>query len=406
MNKKLRILQIDKFTDVAGQDGGASRHVADLSELLLARGHEVVHFGCSSDESSELPLFRDFAQSRRPADLLRMIHNAEAAAKLRAFLERTAVDIAHLHNIYHHLTPSILPVLAGRGIAIVMTLHDYRLACPTRHFLRRDGLCTRCLANRFYHAASPSCAAVPGAALALESAVQRFARRYIRWVDLFYCPTHYMRSVLMRTGVSASKAAYLPHPVQVPAEPSSPPDDGCVLYAGRLSHEKGPLMMLDLAKRLQGAKVVIAGAGPLETQMRRQINRLGLANVELLGWVDRRGMRQLYERSAVVVVPSLCMENSPLTMLEAMAAGRCVVVPDQPPLREWIEDRRTGRTFPTGDADRLCEVVGEVLADSSCRRRMGAAAGRLVSARHRPDEVLERLEELYLQAVRRCKLRR
>ena len=90
-------------------------------------------------------------------DAVNLIWNREAARKLDALIRETRPDVAHLHNIYHHLSPSILPVLRRHGIPVVMTLHDLRLLCPAIHMLRQDEVCERCKGGRFYNAIRYRC---------------------------------------------------------------------------------------------------------------------------------------------------------------------------------------------------------------------------------------------------------
>ncbi|MBS3733555.1 MAG: glycosyltransferase family 4 protein [Phycisphaerae bacterium] len=396
----MRIVHIDKFYPPTGGVGG---YVEALAAAQRAAGHAVAEFGCvDADAPAGMPHRHDFTR-RRLRDLPRMIHNADAAAALARFLRRNPADVAHLHNIYHHLTPAILPVLARRGVAAIMTVHDYRLACPTRHFRRPDGLCTRCWPNRFLHAASPRCAGWAGAALGIESYVQRLARRYFRWIDGFVCPTRYMAGVLRRLGAPESKLAVVGSPIRT-AAPAAETDEtpNRLLFAGRLSMEKGPEQMLALAERLPQADVVLLGDGPLRAELERRVRRRELPNVCVRGGVGAATVAGEMARAAAVVLPSRCMENAPLTMLEAMAVGRTVIVPDQPPLREHVRDGVTGRTFATGDDAALARVAGEVLADATARRRMGAAARRAVRDRHDAATVARRVDTLYEEAIRRC----
>jgi len=399
----MRILHVEKFLPPTG---GVGSYIRRLAELQRSDGHEVLHFGCAGGEGGEMPSFFDFTAARGPLALGRMIHNNRAAANLEAFLRRNNIDVAHLHNIYHHLTPSILPVLARRRIGIVMTVHDYRLACPTKHFLRADGLCTRCLANKFYHAASRRCAGLGGAALAVESFFQRFFRRYFRWVDLFLCPSRYLRGVLLRTGLPASKAVvsrYVVDTVRLGRGRSRA--GGELLYAGRLSDEKAPQMMLGLAEALPQVSIVIAGSGPLADSLQEQVRRRELSNVTLTGHLDRDRLGSHLARATAVVITSRCLENSPLSMLEAMSAGRCVIAPAHPPLMEWIIDGQTGRLFVPGDTGSLVKVAAEVLGDAAGRREMARRARELIARRHDADMIIVRLHGLYEEAIRRCTLR-
>ncbi|HUS48461.1 MAG TPA: glycosyltransferase family 4 protein [Phycisphaerae bacterium] len=400
----MRILHIEKAMPAAG---GIGSYLRILEALQRRAGHEVFRFGCVGEGGPEdMPTFRDFAARRDPRDIVRMIHDADAASALARFLRGGPIDVAHLHNIYHHLTPSILPVLARGRIGIVMTVHDYRLACPTKHFMRASGLCTRCVPNKFYHAASPRCAALAGLPLALESLVQRLLRRYYRWVDVFLCPTQFMRDLLVLAGAPARKVVVVRNPV----EPIPLPDDVIqrdneLLYFGRLNPEKAPQLMLDLAERLPEAQIVIAGDGPLYGELDSAVAARRLSNVALTGHLDRRDAGRYLARAAAVVLTSKCMENSPGAMLEGMAAGRCVIVPDQPPLREWVRDAQTGRTFAPGDARSLVAVAGEVLADAAGRESMARAGAELVAARHGAEAVAARIEECYRESIARCALR-
>lgn len=400
----MRILHIEKNYPATGGVGSCIRR---LTELQRQRGHEVFQFGCvGAGGPVEMPRYHDFAASRNPWLLWRMIHNSEAADKLEGFLRARDIDVAHLHNVYNHLTPSILPVLARRRIGIVMTVHDYRLACPTKHFLRRSEVCERCLPNKFYHAAGPRCAGAGGAALGLESFIQRLLRRYFRWVDFFLCPTLYMRQVLRRLGAPASKAVVLPNVIErIPLPPDRPQSPRELLYAGRLIFEKAPELMLDLAQRLPDVSVTIAGGGVLLDGLRQDAARRGLANVTFAGDVPHGDLGRLLARATAVVVTSRWIENSPQTMLEAMAAGRCVIAPDHPPLREWVDDGRTGRLFIPLDADDLARVAAEVLAHAGAREEMARAARELVAVRHDEGQVMDRTESFYEEAVSRCALR-
>ncbi len=406
-----KILQIDKFLDSSGAiAGGVGRYVSTLGDALREKGHDVLAFGCGeSGQASNMPEYFDFTATRSPLALLRMIHNSQAADKLDAFLRANPVDVAHVHNIYHHLTPSIFPVLARHGVGIVMTVHDYRLACPTKFFLRKDGLCTRCLGNKFWHAASRRCAGLGGAGLAIESYWNFLLRRYSRYIDTFFCPTEYMCGVLRACRYPANKIVHLPNPVIFQsAEPPAAPSDGYVLMAGRISPEKSPETMLSLAAKLPETKIVIAGGGPALDSLQKQLEQTKLKNVKLLGHVRPEDMPKIYAGAAAVVITSRWIENSPAVMLEAMAAGRVVIGPNHPPLQEWIKDGSTGRIFVLNNSqnvESLSDVVRQVLADPAAAREMADKGRELVLARHDTDKIVSQIEEFYERSMQRCELR-
>ncbi|MCK4624542.1 MAG: glycosyltransferase family 4 protein [Phycisphaerae bacterium] len=400
----MRILHIEKMLF---RTSGVTSYVRGLSDYQRRRGHEVCSFGCAGpDEPTDRVRYFDFTKTRNPLTLLRMIHNRQAAADLSRFLRNRRVDIAHVHNLYHHLTPSVLEVLSARRIPIVMTVHDYRLMCPTKHFLRSDAVCLRCLPNRFYHAASPKCAGLGGIALAIESYIQRFFRRYYQPIELFLCPTQYMRQTLLKTHLPANKSAILRNIVEPIALPRDEKQSDCeILFVGRLTVEKSPHLMLDLARLLPEAHIVIVGEGPLLGKLRDKVATAGLTNVTITGHVNHEDLGAYLARATTVVVTSRWIENSPHAMLEPMLAGRCVIVPDHPPLREWISDGLTGRLFRPGDAESLVKVAKEVLGHPESREKIALTGKTLVDQRHNPEHIISQLDGFYEDAIDRCALR-
>src|SRR5262245_48147585 len=139
----MRILHVNKFLY---RRGGAESYMADLGDAQRAAGHEVEVFGMAHPANPPLRLERHF-----PADLEldpppagvagkvmavgRMLWSTSARRGIEAVVDDFQPDLVHLHNIYYHLSPSILGPLARRRVPMVMTLHDYKLACTTYQFL-------------------------------------------------------------------------------------------------------------------------------------------------------------------------------------------------------------------------------------------------------------------------------
>jgi glycosyltransferase involved in cell wall biosynthesis len=212
-----------------------------------------------------------------------------------------------------------------------------------------------------------------------------------------------MRQMARCVGLPASRIVVLRNVVDdVPLLPPCPADCDGLLFAGRLSREKGPELMLELARRLDWVRVVIAGDGPCASELREQVRGENLSNVVLTGQLDQAQLRHHLQRSAALVLPSRAMENSPQIMLEAMLAGRCVIVPDQPPLREWVQDRHTGRLFAQEDVESLAAVAQEVLSDVAGREAMCRRARQLVLRRHDPAVLTGQLEAHYHRAEALC----
>jgi glycosyltransferase involved in cell wall biosynthesis len=160
-------------------------------------------------------------------------------------------------------------------------------------------------------------------------------------------------------------------------EPDEPPH---ILYAGRLSEEKG---VRELADAAEGLPLVVVGDGPLRPLF-----------PEATGFVPPAELGPYYERAAVVVVPSR-REGYGMVAREAMAYGRPVVATGVGGLLDAVEDGVTGLLVPLRDAAALRAALERLLGDAGLRRSLGAAARERVVT---PATTAERLLEAYRSA--------
>jgi glycosyltransferase involved in cell wall biosynthesis len=150
----------------------------------------------------------------------------------------------------------------------------------------------------------------------------------------------------------------IPNGVDVPAEVGEPEEPPHVLFAGRLSSEKG---VLDLVEAARGLPLVVAGDGPLRPQV-----------PGALGFVPHDELLRLYGRAAVVACPSR-REGYGVVCAEAMAHGRAVVVTPVGGMRDLVEDGVNGLVVPVGDVPALRAALERLLGDADLRARLGAA---------------------------------
>jgi glycosyltransferase involved in cell wall biosynthesis len=144
----------------------------------------------------------------------KVIYSFEAQRKLRALLERFPADVAHLHCIYHHLSPSVLPLLKRLGIPAVMTAHDLKIACPAYKMLNSGGVCERCKSGNVLNVAVHRCihdsAGISGL-IAIESAVHRLLGIYKRNLDRVVVPSRFYGRKLAEWGWPSEKLVYIPN---------------------------------------------------------------------------------------------------------------------------------------------------------------------------------------------------
>jgi glycosyltransferase involved in cell wall biosynthesis len=184
--------------------------------------------------------------------------------------------------------------------------------------------------------------------------------------------------------LGAGDVRIIPSGVDLPddiGEEASPPE---VLYAGRLSVEKG---VLDLVEAARGLNLVVAGDGPLR-------HRVPGAR----GFVPHDELQRLYARAAVVACPSR-REGFGVACLEAMAHARPVVATSVGGLRDLVVDGETGLVVPPRDVSALQSALERLLGDAELRRALGAAARERARTRFSWAAVAEATVAAYKMAA-------
>jgi glycosyltransferase involved in cell wall biosynthesis len=190
------------------------------------------------------------------------------------------------------------------------------------------------------------------------------ARPILRRARLTICASQDLAAAACELGASAVRV--IPSGVGVPDRVGEPDDPPHILYAGRLSEEKG---VLELVEAARGLPLVVAGDGPLRDRV-----------PGALGFVPHEQLLGLYERAAIVAGPSR-REGFGVVCAEAMAHGRPVVAAAVGGLRDLVVDGETGLLVPPRDPAALREALERLLGDAELRRRLGAAARESVRRR-------------------------
>lgn len=180
-----------------------------------------------------------------------------------------------------------------------------------------------------------------------------------------------------------------------------PPATGAarVLCIGRLSSEKGQLLLVEAARLLAARgvpfEIVLVGDGPLRAEIEAMIDASSLRHcIRITGWLDATGIQHELALAKALVVSSLS-EGLPVVIMEAMACGRPVAAPYLAGIPELVKPGRSGWLFPAGDTTAMADALEACLAtDEAVLRAMGQAARTDVWASHDVDHEAQRLLEL------------
>ena len=407
----MRVLLANKYWH---RKGGAETYLFALIAELEARGFELVPFGMKHPRNVESAYHRFFvdevdydAPSQWHSKLRtaqRIVYSRHARLRMKALLDEVVPDLAHAHNIYHQLSPAILPELGRRGIPVVMTLHDLKLACPAYKMRTHGELCERCVTGGYHHAVARRCvrdSVLKSAVCAFEAWLHRALGIYVKNVARFIVPSRFYLSKMRESGIPAEKLVCIPNFTDVSRfEPRYDPSDYCV-YFGRLSEEKGLPTLLQAMQSLGQGRLLILGEGPLRPRLEEVIEQKRLRNVELLGAKSGRELQDLVAGARFSVIPSEWYENCPLSGIESFAAGTPVLAAAIGGLPEMVEDELTGLLFEPFSAmdlrDKMTRLFGDDRLVANLGRRARAKAEREYDARSH----LAKLLPVYSTAIER-----
>lgn len=381
----------------------------DLAALQSARGDEVEFFAMShpmnrpSEFESHFPENVEFnpppsSIKGRMRAAGRLLYSPAAKRGMEKVLDQLRPDVVHLHNIYHQLSPSILRPLTDRHIPAVMTLHDYKLVCPTYLFLAHGEVCEACLGGHFYQAILKRCneGSLTASSLnALELTVHTATKAYSP-VTLFLTPSRFLLGKMSEGGVFPDRLRLLHNFVDASAITQKKQTGGGVVYAGRLSKEKGIDVLIEAAARLN-IPIDIAGEGPDREMFESLAERLGV-DVRFHGHLQKGRLHDLVRSASVSVLPSRCHENQPLGVLESFCCGVPVVGTNLGGIPELITPGVNGDLVPPNDPSALAASLETLLADEKHAHRMGAAGRLMVEEEFSPLRHLDRLDALYDEA--------
>lgn len=422
--KQLTILHINKFHYFRG---GAEAVYLNTARLLESKGHRSVFF--SMHHPKNLPcetsdFFMPYVDLDTDSISIisklktsgRILYSFGAKKLLSRLLDAHPVDIAHLHNIYHHISPSILHVLKKKKIPVVMTIHDYKMVCASYHLQVNDKPCEACCRGKYFMAIKNKCVK-NSFAKSILGTVEMFLHHKILdiydSVNVFISPSQFLRNKLLEMGFE-KETIYLPNYIDIEkfrgfdgdVKEGKIENKNSIVYFGRLSPEKGLLTLLEAVKILRAKgkdsiEVKIIGDGPIKNSLESMVRREGLNNIHFLGYKIGEELISEIKKSLFAILPSTCCENNPLSVIEAFVLGKPVIGSRIGGIPELVRNDVTGLTFEVGNAEDLCLKIEYLISHPDEIIAMGNNAKMFVEQELNANRYYERLMEIYQQVLNR-----
>lgn len=342
-NRKLNILQVHNFYREAGGEDVVARNEAIM---LKQHGHKVVRYYRSNNEIDELPMIQKIML---PFD---SVFSIRTYSQIRRIIREQKIDLVHVHNTLHLISPSVFYAAKKEGVPVIMTVHNYRLCCPAGTFYKDHEACEKCMEKGLSCAVAGKCyrnSLLQSAMLSANTFIHRALHTY-KHVN-FICLTEFQKEKLCKLPDVLPKNVFIKPNFANACDTSAKKRKNQILYVGRLDESKG---ILDLLKAYYYMKLeleneehqvpglVICGEGKLYFECRGFAKRNGLKNVKFLGQIPREQVLEQMNTSKCVVVPSRWYEGMPMVLVEAYRTKTPVVAPDFGCFSAYIKDGVNG----------------------------------------------------------------
>ena len=347
----MKIVQCHNFYQ---QPGGEDQVFADEAQLLRNHGHEVVQFTRHNDTIDSMSKWTVACNT---------IWNKNTYREMRTLLQRSRPDVIHCTNTFPLISPAVYSAARDEHVPVVQSLHNYRMICANGLFLRDGKSCEKCLgrfvawpaiAHRCYR--DSRCASTVVVAM---QATHRLKGTWTKAVNRYIALSEFSRAKFEEAGLPADKIDVKPNFIS--PDPQLGTGQGeFAIFVGRLSEEKGIETLLEAWAKLPSSfplRLKIVGDGPLHREVAAAAAAKNDPRIEWLGRRSNDDVLDLMGEAACVLLPSLCYENCPKTVIESFSKGTPVIASRIGALAEMVSDEETGLNFSAGNSNELSAAV-------------------------------------------------
>jgi glycosyltransferase involved in cell wall biosynthesis len=375
------------------QRGGEDAVFEAEYQLLQAHGHEV-----------KVLEFHNYGFASTWGKIIggvSSIFNLAALWRTRRMLKAFRPDLLHIHNLFSTATPSVIWAARWCGIPVVMTLHNFRLLCPSGTLLH-EGLPYDKSLRSFFPWDAVRRRVYRGSMLqTLGLAVSITAHHLVgtwRQVAVFLVPSEFTREKFLSSRLDLPAGRYLILPnFTVGPDETVPLRRRDFLFVGRLSPEKG-LPVLLAAFEGSNHRLVIVGDGPLRAQVDAAAARH--PHWQVLGAQPATTVRRLMGESLALVLPSICYETFGMVAIEAFSVATPVIASRLGALADIVQHEINGLHVEAGNAVALRAALDRLAGDECLSKKLGQQARQTWADAYGPARHHDLLLAAYGQALR------
>lgn len=368
--------------------GGENRMFELIVDLLRQHDHvvEAVERDSLDIKTVNQKLFSFFSG----------IYSHKSYRLVNDIITRMKPDVAHVHNVFPLLSPSVIVACADNNVPVVMRTPNYRMMCPRGIFYSKGKICTLCMNGREYHCLLKNCRnnMLESIAVTIRGYIARKKRFFLDNVTYFLPPSEFARSKYLEAGFTPEQFIVLPNMVHIPDVSAKPSTGKYILFAGRVTPEKGVVTLVKAASKMN-VPVIVAG----NYSVMPDLAESAPGNVTFTGHVKRDKIPELFYNARIVVQPSEVWDVFPVSVSEAMSYGLPVVGTRLGGIPELVDEGVTGDLFEYGNHEELSSTLMKLWNDPERCDRYGKAAREKTMREYSSEKYYERLMDIYASAM-------
>lgn len=397
MNKKPTILLVHNAYQLLG---GEDTVVANEKKLLEEHGHEVIVY---SRNNSELKKFTKIQKLCLP---FITIFNPKTFREVKKIIKEKNIDVVHVHNTLCLISPAVFLAANRCKVPVVQTIHNFRMICANAALYRDGNVCEDCLKTGNKCALQHKC--YRNSFLQTLSMLITYKIHYMfgtfSKVNFIFLTDFNKQKILQtkvnrrKNGVKEVNTFIKPNFTDYKSE-IIPYEERKkqVIYVGRIEEIKGIKLLLESWDKNSEVQLIICGTGPLEEWMKQYIQDNQLKNVTYLGYTEHEKLMKIIGESKGVILPSVCYEGFPMTIVESFACATPVIGNEIGNIACIIRDGVNGILIKQEEFDKLN------LALSRLNSEMSTNAFKDYRELYEKEENYKILNEIYQKIGRSIK---
>ena len=375
---------------------GPERYLFGIKERLEKDGHEIFPFSVRYKWNKETPYARYFVSPPGGEDILyfkdfkgklsfmqklgflaKSIYSFEARKNMGMLIDDFNINLVYLLGIVTSISPSVIDAAKKRGVPVIMRASDFFIFCAEYTFMRDRTACRECEVYGYKRALKYRCLqdslSVTGARV-LAMYIHKWLKIYEK-LDAVIAPSLCMRDAFVKAGFPEDRVYHIPSFFNAPDIEPCYENDGYIIYFGRIDMDKG---VINLIKAYETGRfkvpLFIAGnsSDGEDKRLMEYVNEKQIPNIKFLGFKQKSELMPLVQRAMFAVVPSVWPDNSPNSVLEALACGKPVIGSNLGGIAEQVTPE-CGVLVPPCDPAALAESIDFLLSNPQKIIEMGKA---------------------------------